>query len=90
MVKELLNEYNLEIDDIRWYLSFLYHQKLLSYQHTPEELIKYIWSGELEASLYNMEEQYLNDLEEQLERNVIDESTIRDNFSQAALLKNNR
>ncbi|MBB6479000.1 hypothetical protein [Spirochaeta isovalerica] len=84
-IKELMKEYNLEIDDIRWFLSIGEAQKLLSFPQDRKELIRYIWSGELETNLYNMEEKYLENLQEQMDRNITDESDIRDIFKEAEL-----
>jgi predicted transcriptional regulator len=84
-ITELMKEYNLEIDDIRWYLSIIEAEKLLNFPQDRKELIRYIWSGELADNLYNMEEAYLNSLQEQMDRNITDESNIRDFFKEAEL-----
>lgn len=84
-VKELMMEYNLEIDDIRWHLSILEAEKLLNFPEDRKELIRYIWSGELETVLYNMEENYINTLQDQMDRNITDESDIRDIFKEAEM-----
>ncbi|MBN2658528.1 MAG: hypothetical protein JXR86_15825 [Spirochaetales bacterium] len=84
-VKELMKEYNIEIDDIRWFLSILEAERLLSFPQDRIDLIRYIWSGELENNLYNMEEKYLENLQEQMDRNITDESDIRDFFKEAEL-----
>lgn len=84
-IYELMKEYNLEIDDIRWYLSILEADKLLNFPSDRLELIRYIWSGELSDKLYNMEENYLNTLQEQMDRSITDESNIRDFFKEAEL-----
>ena len=84
-ITELMKEYNLEIDDIRWYLSILEADKLMSLSPDKNELVRYIWSGELADNLYNMEEIYLESLQEQLDRNITDESNIRDFFKEAEI-----
>lgn len=84
-VTELMKEYNLEIDDIRWYMSILEAEKLLNFPQDRKELIRYIWSGELETSLYNMEENYINTLQDQMDRNITDESDLRDIFKEAEM-----
>ena len=77
-VNDLFKEYGLEIDDIRWYLSQQKAAKLLQYNEKKEELAQLIWSKGLEDELYNMEESFIEDLQDQLERNLIDESHIRE------------
>ena len=77
-IKVLLEEYNLEIDDVRWYLSKLMTLRILSHIDDPDELTKYIWSGEMSDELYNMEEQYLQKLQDQMDENTLDESHVRD------------
>lgn len=89
-VKDLLIEYNLEIDDVRWYMANYMTQKLLSYHREPELMAKYIWSGELESDFYNMEEKLLADLQDQLDRNVTDESLLRDLMSEMDFLRKKR
>lgn len=84
-VKQLMKEYNLEIDDIRWYLSVREAEKLLGFPQDRTELIRYIWSGELEDNMYNMEEKYLDNLQEELDRNITDESDIRNAFKEAEM-----
>jgi len=82
-IKQLMKEYNLEIDDIRWYLSIKEAEKIKEISIDKDKFVKYIWSGELADNLYNMEEIYIETLEEQLERNITDESNIRDFFAEA-------
>ncbi len=81
-IKLLLEEYNLELDDVRWYLSEVMTQRISSMYHSPEELIRFIWSGELSDELYNMEERYLQDLQIQIDENTLDESHLRDTLSE--------
>ncbi len=84
-IKQLMKEYNLEIDDIRWYLSIREAEKLIDLTPDKDQLVRYIWSGELADNLYNMEEVYIDSLEDQIERNITDESNIRDFFAEAEL-----
>ena len=84
---ELLKEYNLEIDDIRWMLSSRFTQRIFARKEEPNDLTHMIWSGKLEGELYNMEENFLSEIESQLERNLIDEPWIRDQFAEASELK---
>jgi len=73
------------IDDIRWYLSIIEADKLLGFPPDRKELTRYIWSGELADNLYNMEEIFIDSLQEQMDRNITDESNIRDIFKEAEL-----
>ena len=76
-IRELLQEYDLEIDDIRWYLAALQADHLLSYRQNRRELIRLIWSGSLEAELYDMEERFLGELQSRLEQGSRDEIQVR-------------
>ncbi|MDA3851457.1 MAG: hypothetical protein PF447_09310, partial [Spirochaetaceae bacterium] len=77
-------------DDVRWYLSHYLVQKIQSLLFDPNEVVRYIWSGEMEGFLYNMEENFLNDLEDQHHRNIIDETNIRSTFQEILVLKKKR
>lgn len=89
-LKELLKEYDLEVDDIRWYKSCITAQELLSYAEEQEELIQLIWSGRLSDNLHNMEENYLEELQDQLNREIMDEVSIREILADTYALKNKR
>lgn len=86
----LLEEYDLSLDDIRWYLASLITNSILENRDRPEEITRRIWSGALEAELYNMEEAYLKHTQEDLSRGLTDEQFVRDQFEQARLLKMRR
>lgn len=81
-VKALLKEYNLEIDDVRWYLSEVMCQRLSSMQENPDEITRFIWSGEMSDELYNMEESFLQTLQDQLDEKTLDEAHLRDTLSE--------
>lgn len=87
MIKSLLEEYDLEIDDVRWYLSHYLTGKIQSLLFDEKEVIRYIWSGEMEAFLYNMEERFLQDLQEQYDKKKMDESHLRGTFQEMHQLK---
>ena len=87
MVENLMKEYSLEIDDIRWYVSYQKTVSILSYKDTPLEITSKIWSGKLEADLYNMEEKYLENIDSQLERGLVDEAWVREQFAEASELR---
>ncbi len=90
LIKTLMEEYSIELDDIRWYLSDTIARKILSMETLPEELTRYIWSGKLDADIFNMEERYIKELEDLLERNLIDETAIREYFAETSALKCSR
>ena len=87
MINNLLKEYSLEIDDIRWFVSYQNTISILSNRDNPNELTKIIWSGKLEADLYNMEEKYLDDIISQFDRGLVDEAWIREQFSEASEMR---
>ena len=86
-LNDLLKEYNLDIADIRWLVSYRMTVSILSNSDSSEEITKMIWSGKLESELYNMEEKFLEDIISQFERGLIDEAWIREQFAQASELK---
>lgn len=83
----LLDEYNLTLDDIRWYRSDLIAQSLLTDRDNREEITRRIWSGELEAELYDLEERYLKRLDDELARGLTDEQAVRDQLEHARMAK---
>lgn len=86
----MLEEYNLELDDVRWYCAALLAERLLSYKDNKKDLIRFIWSGELEGELYNMEEQFVHDLQDEMERNLQDEPHIRAYLNEIDAAKDKR
>ena len=89
-LKALLEEYNLEIDDVRWYLSCSLAERLLQYRERSYELIKYIWSGVLEDELYEMEERYLAQLQADYDRGYIDDAKIREILAEMVAARTRR
>lgn len=77
LVKEILTEMDLGIDDVRWYLAWTTGERFLSYREEPEELARWIWSGRLAADLHRMEERYLEELQDALDRKLMDEAAVR-------------
>ena len=71
-------EYDLEIDDLRWHLSTIQAERLLSYREKKRELIRLIWSGSLEGDLYDMEERFLAELQKRLDGGSRDEIRVRE------------
>jgi len=87
VITGLMKEYNLEIDDIRWFISYQKTISILSDKETPDLIIKKIWSGKLEAELYNMEDKYLEDMNLRLERGLVDEAWIREQFAEISEIR---
>lgn len=85
-VTRIQDEYDLSLDDIRWYLATLITESLLSQRENPEEITRRIWSGALESQLYDMEERFLRELQDELDRGLIDEQKVRDHFERARAL----
>ena len=86
-IKAFLLEYDLDIDDVRWYLAKMQAQRLLEYRDEMVGLARLIWSGKLEAELYQMEERFLSELQEKLDIKQADESEIRNIFSEISAKK---
>jgi hypothetical protein len=76
-IGEMMKEYDLEIDDVRWYLACLQADRLLGYRDKKRELIRLIWPGELEGARYDMEERFLGELQGRLDRGTRDEIQVR-------------
>ncbi len=89
-VTRIQDEYDLSLDDVRWYLSTLVTESLLSQRESPQEITRRIWSGALESQLYNMEERFLRDLQDELDRGLIDEQKVREHFERARALSYRR
>lgn len=73
----LLSEFNLDIDDVRWHLSLQLARELAGYQNRSQELGLEIWSGRLADRLHELEERYLEGLDERLRAALSDESHLR-------------
>jgi uncharacterized protein (UPF0548 family) len=82
-IRELLDEYDLDLTDIRWFLSLQMSERLLTYTEQPTELAELVWRGTLEADLYDMEERFLTESQDQLDRGLMDEARIREKLSAA-------
>lgn len=89
-VRRLLEEYDLSIDDVRWYLASRIAESLVSQLETPDEITRRIWSGVLEAELYDLEERFLTGLQDEIDRNLTDEAHVREHFERARILKMRR
>ena len=86
-IKKLLAEFELEIDDVRWYLSNNLADRLLTYVDRRKDLVTLIWSGKLEADFYRMDERFLEELQEKIDIKMMDEAGVRKIFSEILAAK---
>lgn len=89
-IEELMKEYALETNDIRWYLSNKLAFSMLEFRNDQTGLATYIESGNLEVELYNMEERYVLELQDLEDRGKLDDVNIREIFNEIAILKRKR
>jgi len=91
-IHELLDEYNLATDDIRWSLCLRMTESIRNKLENggPEELTRDLWSGNTGDELYDMEERWTRDRGDRLNRAILDEGHLRDELSRMALDKINR
>ena len=82
-IHELLDEYNLATDDVRWSLSLRMTESIISILENdgPENLARKLWSGEIADELYDMEERWMRDRNDRLGRHILDEGHLRDELS---------
>ena len=85
-----MQEYDLEIDDLRWHLSTVQAERLLSYREKKRELIRLIWSGSLEGELYDMEERFLAELQNRLDGGSRDEIQVREILKEVVASRDKR
>ncbi len=86
----MLKEHDLSLDDVRWYLATEEARRLLAYRDREFELIRYIWSGQLEDEVYHMAERFLDDLRADLERGLKDPAQVRSLFREIDAARANR
>lgn len=89
-MQSLMDEYNLDIDDIRWYLSVQLTEELMAYYARQWNLIEEIWSGRLGDRLFHLEEQFLEDTERLWNSGQSEEGKIRDIFAAVRASKRRR
>ncbi len=89
-INSIMNEYGIEPNDVRWYLANNNAFTLLEYHNDVEGLVKYIECGQLEVDLYNMEERYIEELQDLADRNKLDEVDVREIFNKIIMLKSKR
>lgn len=85
-----MKEYTIEFSDVRWYLSLKTAERLLTYKEDIRGLTHLLWSGRLEADLYNMEESFIEDLQDRVDRNLLDEARVRELFSEILAAKESK
>jgi hypothetical protein len=76
-VTDMMEELDIGIDDVRWHLAAEQAARLLQFRERPYELTRLVWSGALEGELYNMEERFLQALQDELDRKHRDASSVR-------------
>jgi uncharacterized protein (UPF0548 family) len=89
-IAELLEELDLSLDDIRWFLAVRQTERLLSLKDTPLEVTRLLWSGALESELYDMEERFLAEQNEALRRGRKDEAAVRQQLAEVARVRARR
>lgn len=91
-ITELLKEYNLSDDDIRWSLSLRMAESMAIRldEDGVEALGRKLWSGEVGDELYDMVESWIRDRGESLSRAILDEGHLRDELSQMTVDRINR
>lgn len=86
-IEAIMEEYDLTIDDLRYYLSYELAESLLTYQEDSHGLARLIWSGKLESRLYNMADRFIEEKKEELGRGLIDEARLRETFREAVRVR---
>jgi hypothetical protein len=91
-IHELLDEYNLEPDDIRWSLCLRLTESIVQKLEIegPEAVSRDLWSGKIGDDLYDMEERWTRDRGDRLNRSILDEGHLRDELSKISLDRINR
>lgn len=90
IISDLMKEYSIEINDIRWFLANNLTLTILELAKEQNKLSIYIESGKLEVDLYNMEDNYLEELQDLSDRNKIDDVNVREIFNSIVMLKRKR
>ncbi len=89
-VQSLMEEYDLEIADIRWLLATEEVERVLTYKNNPKALAEQYFQGEISSKLYNWDDRFIEELQQDLSRNLTEESHIREVFQKALCLKRER
>ncbi len=83
-IAELLEEMDLSLDDIRWFLAVRETERLLALKDRSLEITRLLWSGRLESDLYDMEERFVAEQAEALSRGRRDQSAVRQLLAEVA------
>ena len=91
-INELLEEYNLDPDDIRWSLCRRIAESIRDILDRGDlaALIDELWSGRIGDELYDTEERWIRDRSDRLGRGILDEGHLRDELRQMSLDRLNR
>ncbi|MFP4510436.1 MAG: hypothetical protein ACLFNQ_09925 [Spirochaetaceae bacterium] len=73
---ELLEEQGLELDDVRWYCAEQNAERLLTLGETKNDLVHAIWSGRVEKDLRDLGERFTEQVDQDYQKNLIDESDL--------------
>ncbi len=73
---ELLEEQGLELDDVRWYCAEQYADQILTLGEQKGDLIHAVWSGRVESELRNLGEVFIDQVDQDFRKNLIDESDL--------------
>lgn len=90
LIDEIMEEFHLTNDDIRWFLSLQKAREIFALNDNPLQVVQYIHSKKLEVDLYDMEDRYLSELQNRYETKLIDEATIREELYRINREKINR
>ena len=85
-----MDEFGVEIDDVRWYLSSQLANDIVALHNQPRMVVELIWSGKLGDRLYQMEDRYLEELESQWDLGLREETRIREIMSTIRIAKRRR
>ena len=86
----MMDEYDLTIDDIRYYRAFQLAERLLAHREQPHAFARLLWSGEVESELYNMADRFIEEKREELRRNFTDEAHFRELLREVVQIKRER
>lgn len=89
-LQSLLDRNDIELDDVRWYCCIDLAERLLMHRKTPGRLVHLLWSGSIESELYRIEEQYLEQLDEDLSERRIDLAQVNGVLNNIRHAKQNR
>jgi hypothetical protein len=73
---ELLEEQGLELDDVRWYCAEQNAEHILTLGETKRDLVYAIWSGRIESELRELGERFTEQVNQDFQKNLIDESDL--------------